>query len=110
VSPQHSIAHYETIAKPGRRMTAWLTSVGHQVNRKSVSRLMEVMGIEAVYPKPKLSPAGESHRIAGTIKEHEQRIPEPTHQSGPATGSPRNDRSPSPLFPRRSGRLVVQFS
>jgi len=38
-----------------RRMTAWLASVGHEVNRKRVSRLMDVMGIEAVYPKPKLS-------------------------------------------------------
>jgi putative transposase len=46
-----------------RRMTAWLETQGHQVNRKRVSRLMEVMGIEAVYPKPKLSQAGEGHRI-----------------------------------------------
>jgi len=46
-----------------RRMTAWLASVGHEVNRKRVSRLMDVMGIEAVYPKPKLSQAGEGHRI-----------------------------------------------
>ena len=46
-----------------RRMTAWLATVGHEVNRKRVSRLMEVMGIEAVYPKPKLSQAGEGHRI-----------------------------------------------
>jgi len=46
-----------------RRMTAWLASVGHEVNRKRVSRLMELMGIEAVYPKPKLSQAGEGHRI-----------------------------------------------
>jgi putative transposase len=46
-----------------RRMTAWLATVGHEVNRKRVSRLMEVMGIEAVYPKPKLSQPGEGHRI-----------------------------------------------
>jgi len=46
-----------------RRMTAWLETQGCQVNRKRVSRLMEVMGIEAVYPKPKLSQAGEGHRI-----------------------------------------------
>jgi putative transposase len=46
-----------------RRMTAWLETQGHQVNRKRVSRLMEVMGIEAVYPKPKLSQVGEGHRI-----------------------------------------------
>ncbi len=37
--------------------------VGPQVNRKRVSRLMELLGIEAVYPKPKLSLPGEGHRI-----------------------------------------------
>jgi putative transposase len=39
-----------------RRMTDWLVDQG-SVNRKRVQRLMEVMGIEAVYPKPKLSQA-----------------------------------------------------
>ena len=38
-----------------RRMTEWLATQGYAVNRKRVSRLMEVMGIEAVYPTPKLS-------------------------------------------------------
>ena len=33
------------------------------MNRKRVSRLMALMGIEAVYPKPKLSQPGEGHRI-----------------------------------------------
>jgi putative transposase len=46
-----------------RRMTAWLASVGHHVNRKRVSRLMQQLGIEAVYPKPRLSQAEEGHRI-----------------------------------------------
>ena len=46
-----------------RRMTQWLATVGHVVNRKRVSRLMELLGIEAVYPKPKLSQPGEGHRI-----------------------------------------------
>ncbi len=46
-----------------RRMTEWLATQGHAVNRKRVSRLMELMGIEAVYPKPKLSQPGEGHRI-----------------------------------------------
>ena len=36
---------------------------GITVNRKRVSRLMSLMGIEAVYPKPKLSQPGEGHRI-----------------------------------------------
>ena len=46
-----------------RRMTAWLETQGHAVNRKRISRLMEVLGIEAVYPKPKLSQPGEGHKI-----------------------------------------------
>jgi putative transposase len=46
-----------------RRMVAWLATQGHEVNRKRVSRLMALMGIEAVYPKPKLSQPGEGHRI-----------------------------------------------
>lgn len=46
-----------------RRMTAWLSGQGRDVNRKRVSRLMEVMGIAAVYPKPRLSQPGEGHKI-----------------------------------------------
>ena len=38
-----------------RRITAWLRSQGHAVNRKRVSRLMNLMGIEAIYPKRRLS-------------------------------------------------------
>ena len=46
-----------------RKMTEWLVSEGYPVNRKRVSRLMELLGVEAVYPKPKLSQPGEGHRI-----------------------------------------------
>lgn len=46
-----------------RRMAAWLGTQGIEVNRKRVSRLMELMGIEAVYPKPRLSQPGEGHKI-----------------------------------------------
>jgi putative transposase len=46
-----------------RRITAWLRRQGHEVNRKRVARLMELMGLEAVYPKPKLSQPGEGHKI-----------------------------------------------
>jgi putative transposase len=46
-----------------RRMTAWLITQGFGVNRKRVSRLMDVIGIEAVYPKPNLSKPGEGHKI-----------------------------------------------
>jgi putative transposase len=46
-----------------RRMMEWLATQGYEVNRKRVSRLMELLGIEAVYPKPRLSQMGEGHRI-----------------------------------------------
>jgi putative transposase len=46
-----------------RRMTIRLTQKGEEVNRKRVQRLMRVMGLEAIYPKPRLSLAGEGHRI-----------------------------------------------
>jgi putative transposase len=46
-----------------RRMTAWLQGEGHGVNRKRVRRLMRLMGLEAVYPKPKLSGPGRGHKV-----------------------------------------------
>ena len=47
-----------------RRMTAWLREDKKvDINRKRVARLMGVMGLEAVYPKPKLSQPGERHKI-----------------------------------------------
>ena len=41
------------------KMTAWLRSLGYEVNHKRVERLLRLMGIEAIYPKPRLSRAGE---------------------------------------------------
>lgn len=38
-----------------RRMTAQLNRDGYQVNEKRVRRLMQTMGISAIYPKPNLS-------------------------------------------------------
>ncbi|MEJ8548850.1 IS3 family transposase [Brevibacillus borstelensis] len=38
-----------------RRMTIFLRDHGFEVNRKRVRRLMQVMGLEAIYPKPNLS-------------------------------------------------------
>src|SRR5262249_22968709 len=46
-----------------RRMTAWLLAQGEGVNRKRVQRLMRRMGLEAIYPKPRLSAAGRGHRV-----------------------------------------------
>ena len=46
-----------------RRMTAWLMQQGEAVNRKRVQRLLRLMGLEALYPKPRLSVAGRGQRI-----------------------------------------------
>lgn len=43
-------------------MREWLRTQGHPVNLKRVSRLMQVMGLEAIYPKPRLSQSNEQHR------------------------------------------------
>lgn len=44
------------------RMTAWLNREGYPVNQKRVRRLLRAMGLEAVYPKPKLSLAHPEHK------------------------------------------------
>jgi putative transposase len=47
-----------------RRMTKWLTEdCGENVNRKRVQRLMRVMGLEAIYPKPRLSGPAPNHKV-----------------------------------------------
>jgi putative transposase len=46
-----------------RRMTAWLVRRGEAVNRKRVQRLLRVMGLEAIYPKPRLSVPAAGHRV-----------------------------------------------
>ena len=46
-----------------RRMTAWLRMQGYQVNHKRVARLMQQLGIEAIYAKPHLSQATVGHVI-----------------------------------------------
>ena len=46
-----------------RRMTAWLRSQGYHVNHKRVARLLHMMGIEAIYPKPHLSQGHPTHRV-----------------------------------------------
>jgi putative transposase len=45
------------------KMTAWLRENGHAVNCKRVRRLLRLMGLEAIYPKPRLSLASPGHQI-----------------------------------------------
>jgi len=44
------------------RMTAWLEREGWEVNPKRVRRLLRVMGLEAIYPKPKCNSSGGTYR------------------------------------------------
>jgi putative transposase len=46
-----------------RKIAQWLRGQGHEVNRKRVQRLMRLMGLEAIYPKPKLSLGGRGHKV-----------------------------------------------
>jgi putative transposase len=47
-----------------RRLTAWLQQdQKEQVNRKRVQRLMRLMGLEAIHPKPNLSAGGRHHQV-----------------------------------------------
>jgi putative transposase len=46
-----------------RRMTVVLRQQGYQVNRKRVQRLMRQLGLEAIYPKPRLSQAHPDHQV-----------------------------------------------
>ena len=46
-----------------RKMTVFLREQGYQVNRKRVQRLMRQLGIEALYPKPKLSLGNREHKV-----------------------------------------------
>ena len=46
-----------------RRMTEVLREKGYHVNRKRIQRLMRQMGIQAIYPKPRLSKGDKGHKI-----------------------------------------------
>lgn len=44
------------------KMTEWLLTKGYKVNRKRIRRLMRLMGLEAVFPKPWLSKSAKDHK------------------------------------------------
>lgn len=55
-----------TLERPylgSRSMVDRLSDKGFVINRKRVQRLMRLMGIEAIYPKPKTSMRNKQHRI-----------------------------------------------
>ena len=46
-----------------RRMSTTLNAQGYRVNRKRIQRLMRLMGIEAIYPKPDISKVNQRHKV-----------------------------------------------
>jgi putative transposase len=44
-------------------MTLWLREQGHEINHKRVERLMSVMGLQAIYPKPNTSKPHPENKI-----------------------------------------------
>ena len=46
-----------------RRMTVMLNRDDYQVNRKRVQRLMRLMGLEAIYQKPRTSIPDSEHQV-----------------------------------------------
>jgi putative transposase len=46
-----------------RRMAAWLKYQGHRVNRKRVRRLMQMMGLKAIYRRPRTSAPAPGHKV-----------------------------------------------
>ena len=55
--------HLEHPVYGSRRLGVLLEQRGYRVNRKRVVRLLQVMGIEAIYPQRSLSRPGEGHEI-----------------------------------------------
>jgi putative transposase len=46
-----------------RSMRNFLRRLGYKINRKRVQRLMRLMGLEAIYPKPRTSRPHPAHKI-----------------------------------------------
>jgi putative transposase len=46
-----------------RKIAAWLKSQGQRVNRKRVRRLMRLMGLKAIYRRPRTSKPAPGHKI-----------------------------------------------
>ncbi len=46
-----------------RQMARWLCRQGYCVGRKRVRRLMRLMGLVAIYPKPRTTTPNQAHRV-----------------------------------------------
>jgi putative transposase len=55
--------YLETPFYGARKLAIWLKSLGQMVNRKRVRRLMQLMGLKAIYRRPRTSKPGKGHKI-----------------------------------------------
>jgi putative transposase len=55
--------HLERPFFGSRQMTTFLQRAGHTVNRKRIRRLMSLMRIEAVYPRPRTTRPDTAHKV-----------------------------------------------
>jgi putative transposase len=55
--------HLEHPVYGSRRLRVLVRREGYPVNRKRVCRLLQIMGIEAIYPRPWTSQPGPGHRL-----------------------------------------------
>lgn len=61
-----------------RKITSWLNSQGYAVNRKRVVRLMELLGLKAIFPEKKQRPSSPAHKKYPYLLRG-VRIEEPNH-------------------------------
>jgi putative transposase len=62
--------YIKTPSYGSRRMTDQLKLEGQTVNRKRIQRLMRQMGLQAIYPKPRLSQPAKEHKIYPYLLRH----------------------------------------
>ena len=55
--------YYKTPFYGLRKVTAWLQSQGHKVNKKRVKRLMDLIGCQTIFRKPRTTIAAQNHKV-----------------------------------------------
>ena len=108
--------YLETPFYGSRRMKAWLERRGVRVNRKRVQRLMRIMGLRAIYRRPRTCQPAPEHRVYPYLLRN-ARVTRPNQvwarrhrlpAHGP--GIPLPDGSHGLVQPVRGGLAAVQHS
>ena len=55
--------YYKTPFYGLRKVTAWLKSLGHHVNKKRVKRLMDLVGWQTIFRRPRTTIAAQGHKV-----------------------------------------------